>query len=126
MKKNANKFLAIAAIFIVALISSVFIFENSSQKTSFQESSVSKNVEKKEVNEFSYQGEEGVSALDLLKEKADAEDENGFVTSINGKRGEEGNREFWAFYVNGQPARIGASDYITGSKDLIEWKIETY
>ena len=73
-----------------------------------------------------YQGQDGHSALGLLKDKTQTETENSsfgeYVVSINGKDG--GGQKYWLFYVNGQPATVGASDYMTTNNDTIEWRLE--
>ncbi len=75
----------------------------------------------------SYYGAEGKNALELLGEYEQFEQaSSGLVISINGRRAEEKNREFWAFYINGKTATLGPEDYVTKKGDLIEWKIEEY
>lgn len=73
-----------------------------------------------------YQGKDGRSALELLKDKTQTQTEDSsfgeYVVSINGKDG--GGQKYWLFYVNGQPATVGASDYITKNNDTIEWRLE--
>lgn len=49
-----------------------------------------------------------------------------FVEEINGVTSTSEERSFWAYYVNGQQAQVGVSDYIVQSGDTIEWKKETY
>lgn len=49
-----------------------------------------------------------------------------FVTSINDRAADRSKHEFWAFYVNGKQAQVGAGSYILRPADKIEWKIETY
>ena len=39
---------------------------------------------------------------------------------------EESKKEYWAFYINGKMANVGAADYQTKEGDKIEWKIEKY
>lgn len=73
-----------------------------------------------------YMGEEGITALDILKEDHEVIEEGGFVTSIDGRLADDGKQEYWAFYVNGQPAQLGASQYVTANSDEIIWKVETY
>lgn len=78
-----------------------------------------------------YDGVEGKTALELLRVKDPAavtqgEGANAFVTKINGYEASASKKEFWAFYVNGKQAAVGAGSYITKSGDKIEWKIETY
>ncbi len=73
-----------------------------------------------------YQGEEGKTALAILKTKADVKTEDSdfgeFVKSINGEDG--GGTKYWIFYVNGQEASEGAGTYQTKSSDTIEWKLQ--
>ncbi|MCX6797512.1 MAG: DUF4430 domain-containing protein, partial [Candidatus Doudnabacteria bacterium] len=64
-----------------------------------------------------YEGEEGKTALQILKDKyqVDTKEYQGlgeFVTSISGIKAEDG-KNFWAFYVNGKQAQVGASSYQT-------------
>lgn len=76
---------------------------------------------------FSYKGEQNKDALTILKEKIAVEqDKSGLVISIGGRRAENKNREYWAFYINKEMARVGPADYKTMDTDLIEWKIEKY
>lgn len=74
--------------------------------------------------------EEGKTALDLLnkftKVETKGEGANAYVTSINGKKALTEKKEYWAFYVNGKPAAVGAGSYKLKSGDKIEWKIEKY
>jgi len=51
---------------------------------------------------------------------------NAFITSIDGRTASDEKREFWAFYVNGKQAEVGAGTYVVKNNDTIEWKIETY
>lgn len=72
----------------------------------------------------------GSTALQLLKSThtvlTKGEKENAFVTSIDGKNASADEKEFWAFYVNGEQAQVGAGSYFMKNNDTIEWKIETY
>ncbi|MDP4001321.1 MAG: DUF4430 domain-containing protein [bacterium] len=76
---------------------------------------------------ITYQGVEGRNALDLLKETHNIETQEfsgigEFVNSIGGI--EPDSSHFWGFYINGQQAQVGASQYETSSGDVIEWKLE--
>ena len=72
----------------------------------------------------------GITALQLLsinhKVTAKGEKENAFITTIDMREALTVNREFWAFYVNGKQATVGAGSYFVKNNDTIEWKIETY
>lgn len=71
----------------------------------------------------------GDTALDLLKKtgaiKTKGEGKNAFVVQINGKKADE-KKEFWAFYINGKMAEIGAGSYQLKNNDQIEWKLEKF
>jgi hypothetical protein len=74
-----------------------------------------------------YKGRDGVDALTLLKEKSKVEQDNsGMVSSIDGRKAETKDRQYWAFYINGKPASVGPASYKTADSDIIEWKVEKY
>jgi len=72
----------------------------------------------------------GTTALQLLKKsyaiKTKGEGKNAFITAIGERAASDPNREFWAFYINGKQASVGAGSYYIKNNDTIEWKIETY
>ena len=72
----------------------------------------------------------GKTVLDLTKEKANiktkGEGINAYVTEINSKEALNSKKEYWAFYVNGKMAEVGAGSYKLKNNDKIEWKIEKY
>lgn len=71
---------------------------------------------------ITYQGQDGKSGLDLLKEKHAVIESNGFVQAINGRANSK--NAYWFFYVNGQSSDVGAKDYVTKSGDTLEWRFE--
>ncbi len=48
-----------------------------------------------------------------------------FVEEINGIKNDPGSGKYWIYYINGQTAQIGISNYQVKQNDLIEWKYET-
>ncbi|MFH0955756.1 MAG: DUF4430 domain-containing protein [Candidatus Falkowbacteria bacterium] len=46
-----------------------------------------------------------------------------FVEEINGVKNNPSG-ENWVYYVNGQPAQVGVSNYIIKENNVIEWKYE--
>jgi hypothetical protein len=81
--------------------------------------------------EVSYQGVAGKTALELLQQLdpqafTSGEGANAFVTSIGGREADQAKQEFWAFYVNGEQAQVGAGAYEMQDGDEITWKLETY
>jgi hypothetical protein len=74
----------------------------------------------------SYKGEDGKTAMAVLKEKYTVETKTysfgDSVESINGLKSDAGH--YWAFYVNGVAAEVGADAYQSKSTDTIEWRYE--
>ncbi|QAY71295.1 DUF4430 domain-containing protein [Xylanimonas protaetiae] len=81
--------------------------------------------------EVSYDGVAGLTALELLLRldptaTATGEGANAFVTAIGGRAADPTKNEFWAFYVNGEQAQVGAGTYEMQDGDKITWKLETF
>lgn len=126
MEKKTNKPLLLLA----GLIATLLIFSFGSQwvgRKAAQPQTVTQATINKQVDAFSYIGEEGKDALALLKEKTSVEQNtSGLVISINNRKADDVKREYWAFYVNGKQAPVGSAEYQTKKGDKIEWKIEKY
>ncbi|MCO1338678.1 hypothetical protein BJH93_07210 [Kocuria polaris] len=80
---------------------------------------------------FAYEGEDGKTALELLLEhdpeaEVSGEGENAFVTGINGRVADEDAKEFWALYVDGEFAQVGAGSLETEDGQEIQWKLDTF
>ena len=75
---------------------------------------------------ISYKGEDGKTALELLKTNATAVTKQSsigeYVTSINGNDG--GGKKYWLFFVDGKESSVGAGAYVTKSSENIEWKLQ--
>ncbi|MBE1877248.1 DUF4430 domain-containing protein [Myceligenerans sp. TRM 65318] len=84
-----------------------------------------------EREDFTYSGEDGETALDLLLEndptaETTGEGETAFVTGICGYTADEAEKEFWALYVDGEQATEGAGALETEDGQEITWKLETF
>ncbi len=128
--KNKKAFLILIGITFV-IVALVFVFPSIPAQKSETETVITPTVaisnQTQNIDSFTYQGEEGKSAFEILEVKTKVEiDKVGLVSAINGRKADNSKREFWAFYVNGKLAEVGPKDYITKSTDKIEWKIETY
>jgi len=79
-----------------------------------------------QVTQISYQGQNGVNALALLKKHAAVTTKHysfgDMVSSIDGTSG-NGPR-YWTFYLNGKEASVGAGSYVTKNSDHITWKLQ--
>ena len=80
------------------------------------------------VTTLTYQGQDGKTALELLKSTAktviSGEGENAYVTSINGTAADS-KKEYWTFSINGEASTVGAGSYVTKSSDVIKWDLAT-
>ena len=124
MTKRAKIYLLAAAFFVLVfnVAFGLFLMQRNAKPASENKPPVAI-----QNNSFSYKGEEGKNALEILKQKTSIEQSSsGLVTSINGRKADDGKKEFWAFYVNGKMAEVGPADYQTKAGDLIEWKIQKY
>ncbi|WP_402464806.1 DUF4430 domain-containing protein [Isoptericola aurantiacus] len=80
------------------------------------------------VTEFSYVGQDGETALDLLlandpDAEVSGEGEMAYVTGIKGRTAEDG-KEFWALYVDDEMAQVGAGSLETEDGQQIRWTLE--
>lgn len=128
-----RQLIALAIVAIVA-IGGVYIYDGtidgateSSAETTLTSQSATATVsaDGKTVN---YQGVDGKTALELLKQytKVETKTFSGlgeYVVSINGLESIDG-KNFWSFYVNDTAAQVGAGDYTTKSTDKVEWRLE--
>ncbi len=76
-----------------------------------------------------YDGVEGKTALELLKQYVDKVETKTFsgigeyVVTIKNVAAQE-NVTYWSFYVNGKSAEVGAGAYTAKAGDKIEWRLE--
>ena len=129
-----KKFLLLIG-FLIIFLSTAFIQYNntfSGKKVISEKPIVTKQiiVIDGKNNQSFVQIKKGSTALRLLnsthKVVTKGQNENAFITTIDGRIANQQKREFWAFYVNGKQAQVGAGSYIVKNNDTIEWKIETY
>lgn len=125
-KRFANIFLGACLLLIIGFFIYGFSITNK-PTTNLDTSKTSATPTIMLTDYFSYRGQTGKSALDLLKEKASVgEAASGLVATINGRKADTSLHEYWAFYVNEKLANTGPAMYQTKDGDLIEWKIDKY
>ncbi len=111
----------------IAVIGAGVFFLTDNKTTAPSQSAPAQNQTVSEQNQpIAYEGETGKSALELLKAKYTATTKQSsygeFVTSIDGKEGN--GPKYWAFYLNGKLADVGAGAYNSKNGDKIEWRLE--
>ena len=112
---------------IIAVVGVIYAFTRTAKApvtTSQQQASATQQANGQYVT---YQGMDGRSALELLAvfHKVDTK-QTSFGPMIVGIDGvEPDSSHYWAFYVNGKLADVGADQYVTDNGDKIEWKVES-
>lgn len=89
---------------------------------------VYQTVQGSNLNRPSYQVKENTTALALLKTSHQVETKDfgslgEMVVSVDGMTARVD--QFWAFYVNGKLANVGAGSYILKNSDKVEWKLNS-
>lgn len=70
--------------------------------------------------------EEGATVLEVLKANYDVEENQGFITSIDGIQQDEAAQKYWMYKVNGELASKGAGELVVKADDKIEFYQEVY
>lgn len=68
--------------------------------------------------------EEGTTLLEAMEANFDIEDDNDFITSINGRQQDDKADKYWLFDVNGEESMLGAADVKLQEGDLVEFNLE--
>ncbi len=125
MKKQLTTAVAVAALITIG----GFGVYHNTQSSRVDTATHTTHTETTKRESIAYNGIEGQTALATLVELVPVETQSSefgdFVTSIDGSVADS-NSEYWAFYVNGELAPVGASSYITQDGDMIEWKLESF
>jgi len=121
--------------FFIVVLSLFFIFQNNHLPV--QEKLINKIVVYQKITTTNqptdfvkYVVDQSTTAWQLLKQtnqiKTQGEGKMAFVIEINNIVAVQKNKEYWAFYVNGKAAMVGAGSYQLKNSDKIEWKIEKF
>ncbi|MEI3610818.1 DUF4430 domain-containing protein [Pseudogracilibacillus sp. SO30301A] len=89
--------------------------EATPETTEVQEEVITVTISKDEgeevLSEKEIAIEENDILMDVMKENYDIEEDNGFITSIDGVAPEEGEEKAWMYFVNDEMAMVGAAEY---------------
>ncbi len=112
-------------IFVIVVIIALFGIVYGFTKQPVKAPTVNNSTQQVASSVVEYQGQDGKTALDLLKAGHIVELKSysygDMVTAID--RVIPDTDHFWAMYVNGEFSQVGAS-YVTKSSDQIKWMIE--
>ena len=62
--------------------------------------------------------------LDILKDNFDIEEDNGFITAIDGMEQDPDSNIYWLYLINGEFAEVGTKEYKVENNDKIEFNLE--
>ncbi|MFP7477327.1 DUF4430 domain-containing protein [Terribacillus saccharophilus] len=68
--------------------------------------------------------EEGDNLLDVMKENFEIEEDDGFITSIDGHSQDEEKSKYWLFTVNGEMAQVGANELELKDGDEVVFNLQ--
>ena len=130
MSRTAHFFtktnITIAGGLLVLLAAPIVFWQTRHNDPAPQPAPAAVSVQPAETTSLTYQGEDGKTALELLKTHAQVESKSSslgdYVTSINGNDG--GGTKYWMFYVDGKEAAEGAGTYQTHTGEKVEWKLQ--
>lgn len=111
---------------IIAVIGIIYALTRTANAPS--SSSDTQAVQQVGTSDVTYDGQDGRNALELLKvfHRVDTKDTS-YGPQIIGIDGlTPDSSHYWAFYVNGSLAQVGADKYVTHNNDKIEWKVEGF
>ena len=63
------------------------------------------------------------SLFDAMSENFDIKDDNGFITSIDGKEQDKAANKYWTFTINDEQVNVGAKDVTVADGDKIIFKL---
>lgn len=87
---------------------------------------ISKDEEEEIITEKEVSVEDGAILMDVLKENFSIEEEDGFITSIEGVAPEENEEKAWIYFVNGEAAMVGANEYELTSGDEVSFDLQSW
>ena len=87
---------------------------------------ISKDEGEEVLSEKEIAIEENDILMDVMKENYDIEEDNGFITSIDGVAPEEGEEKAWMYFVNDEMAMVGAAEYELEAGDKIVFDLQAW
>lgn len=64
--------------------------------------------------------------LELMQRKFIVKDDNGYITSIQGKTATTAAKNAWMYDINGEMALVGAGDYRIKDGDVYHWDLHKW
>lgn len=87
---------------------------------------ISKNHNEEVLTEKEVAIEEGAILLDVMKENFEIEEDNGFITSIDGVEQDLDAQMSWMYFVNDEMAPVGAGEYELSVGDTVNFDLQAW
>ncbi|RKQ29244.1 DUF4430 domain-containing protein [Oceanobacillus halophilus] len=87
---------------------------------------ISENEGETTITEKEVPVEEGAVLLDVMKENFEIEEQETFITSIDGKAPAEGEEKSWMFFINDEMPTVGAGDYELNPGDEVVFDLQAW
>lgn len=88
-----------------------------------QKATITLQEDGKELLSKTIEFTEGQSVYEVLKNNFDIEDQDGFITKIDGKEQDPTTSKYWMYTINGQEASKGVKDTLLKANDTIVFNL---
>ncbi|MFB1050460.1 DUF4430 domain-containing protein [Paraliobacillus sp. JSM ZJ581] len=115
--------------FFLLLLLSVFIVgcgpnEQTNKANENVTITISENKQQEIISEKVIQLKEETNLLTILKENFTIVEEDGFITSIEGKKQDASENRYWMYTVNDEHANVGAGEYDLSPDDKVNFDLQ--
>jgi hypothetical protein len=123
--KSRSLYLAVlAALVVVGLFSAVALSE--SDTINIKVILSENNGQNPIVYYFKLSKDTNYTLLELMERKFVIEQQNGFITSIQGRAASTEARTAWMYDINGEMAFVGAAEYKIKDGDVYHWDLRKW
>lgn len=124
MKSRSLYLAVLAALVVVGLFSAVALSE--SDTINIKVILSENNGQNPIVYYFKLSKDTNYTLLELMERKFVIEQQNGFITSIQGRAASTEARTAWMYDINGEMAMVGAADYRIKDGDVYHWDLRKW
>lgn len=93
------------------------------QESSVVDVTVTVSDTEKVISEKELEVVEGSTLSEVMTENFEIEEEDGFVTAIEGVEQSPEEGMYWVFEVNNEMINEGADDFVVSEDDVIDWEL---
>lgn len=100
--------------------------ENTEQNEETVVITLSKDNGEEVIDEKEVPIKENAILFDVMKENFEVEDDQGFITSIDGIAPEKGEEKSWMFFINDEMALVGAKEIELSAGDKVTFDLQAW